>query len=158
MNKKDEVKVKDKKFHLALIVSCYLMLDVIVLFILCLLEVFFKVDHDILLIASMIIEVFMMLIVLYKGNIRSAIIFYILLLVSPAFLVVLANCMHFITDADPFTPIVLLLFRTGYDLKGVLLGKFIRMILFFRIPALITLLIYSLNYYIKYLTRKRKAA
>ncbi len=158
MDKKEEVKVKDKRFHIALIVSAYLMLDVIVLFILCLLEVFFKVNHDVLLIISMILEVLAMMVVLYKGNIRSAIIYYILLLVSPAFLVVLANCMHFITEADPFTPIVLLLFRTGYDLKGILLGNFIRFILFFRIPALITLLIYSLNYYIKYLTRKRKAA
>ena len=149
MNKKDVEKVGDKKFHVALIVSAYLLLDVILLFVLCLIEIFLKVDHNILLAVNIILEVIASFIVTYKGNLRSAIIFYVLLLVSPAFLNVIAMSMIYITDKLPFTPVILLLFRTGYDLAGVMLSKFIRLVLFFRLPALITILLTALTINIK---------
>ena len=76
-----------------------------------------------------------------KGNIKSAIIYYILLLVSPAFLNVIAMSMIYFTDKLPFTPVVLLLFRTGYTVKGAMLSETIRLLLSFRLPALISIFI-----------------
>ncbi len=139
MDKKEFINM-DSNFHIPLVVSAYLLLDVIALFILCLIEIA-GVNHNILLIISLVLEVIATFIVSLKGNIKSAIIFYILLLVSPAFLNVLAMSMIFLTNKLPFTPVVLLLFRTGYTIKGVMLGETVRLLLSFRLPALLSIFV-----------------
>ncbi len=139
MDKKEFINM-DKNFHIPLIISAYLVLDVILLFVLCLIEIA-GVNHNILLIINLILEVVITFIVALKGNIKSAIVYYILLLVSPAFLNVLAMTTIYFTKQLPFTPVVLLLFRTGYTVKGVMLNKTIRLLLSFRLPALISIFI-----------------
>ena len=152
MNKKERKVTKNKKndngFNLTLIICTYLIMDVILLFVLCLLEIN-GLKHETVLIISLILEFIATLFVTLKGNIKSAIILYILFLVSPAFLNVIAMSMLYISDKLPFTPIVLLLFRTGYDLDANLLSELIRFILFFRIPALGGIIIGSLITLIK---------
>ncbi len=139
MDKKEFINM-DKNFHIPLIISAYLVLDVILLFILCLIEIA-GVNHNLLLVISLILEAIVTFIVALKGNIKSAIIYYILLLVSPAFLNVIAMSMIYFTDKLPFTPVVLLLFRTGYTVKGAMLSETIRLLLSFRLPALISIFI-----------------
>ena len=139
MDKKEFINM-DKNFHIPLIISAYLVLDVILLFILCLIEIA-GVNHNLLLVISLIFEAIVTFIVALRGNIKSAIIYYILLLVSPAFLNVIAMSMIYFTDKLPFTPVVLLLFRTGYTVKGAMLSETIRLLLSFRLPALISIFI-----------------
>ncbi len=139
MDKKGFINM-DKNFHIPLIISAYLLLDVILVFVLCLIEIA-GVNHNILLIVSLVLEAIITFIVALRGNIKSAIIYYILLLVSPAFLNVIAMTTIYFTDQLPFTPVVLLLFRTGYTVKGVMLNKTIRLLLSFRLPALLSIFI-----------------
>ena len=80
MKKEKKEVVKDSSFHLGLVVGTYLVLDVIILFILCLIELN-GVSHLIMLSISFVLEFLLTLFILLKSNIRSGIIFYILLLV-----------------------------------------------------------------------------
>ncbi len=148
MKKEKKEVVKDSSFHLGLVVGTYLVLDVIILFILCLIELN-GVSHLIMLSISFVLEFLLTLFILLKSNIRSGIIFYILLLVSPVFLNLIAMLMHYITSSMPFTPTVLLLFRSGYDLRGNLLNVMMRIVISFRIPALIALVISIILYLVK---------
>ncbi len=132
---------KDKKFHLALILGSYLVLDIIILFVLCVLELN-GLDHQIALIMSFILEFLSTLYVARKGNLRSAIVFYIVLLVSSCLLGLLAMGMYSISDKMYFTPTILVLFRNGYSLDGAIMNGFMRFLLTFRIPALVAI-IYS---------------
>lgn len=139
MNKK--VKETNEGFHLALIIGMYLVIDIILLFGLCVLELKGITSHRNIVMISFVIEFLSMLIVALKGNIKSGIVYYIILLVSPVFLGLLAMSMSFVTDKMPFTPTVLVLFRFGYDLKGVLLNNVMRGLIVFRSSALASLLI-----------------
>ena len=147
MQEKKEV-VNKKDFNLSLVISLYLIMEVIVLFGLCLIELN-GVNHLIVLSISFLIEFLATVYIVIKSNIKSAIIFYILLLVSPVFMNIIAMGMHYITDGMPFVPTVLLLFRSGYDLQGNLLGSVMRLVISFRLPSLIVLLVASLIYFIK---------
>ncbi len=147
MQEKKEV-VNKKDFNLSLVISLYLIMEVIVLFGLCLIELN-GVNHLIVLSISFLIEFLATIYIVIKSNIKSAIIFYILLLVSPVFMNIIAMGMHYITDGMPFVPTVLLLFRSGYDLQGNLLGSVMRLVISFRLPSLIVLLVASLIYFIK---------
>ena len=147
MQEKKEV-VNKKDFNLSLVISLYLIMEVIVLFGLCLIELN-GVNHLIVLSISFLIEFLATIYIVIKSNIKSAIIFYILLLVSPVFMNIIAMGMHYITDGMPFVPTDLLLFRSGYDLQGNLLGSVMRLVISFRLPSLIVLLVASLIYFIK---------
>ncbi len=144
-------RVPDKEFHLSLVIGSLLVLDVIILFILSIIELN-GVSHGIMLTISFVIEFLMTLFVILKSNIRSSIIFYILLLTSPVFLNLIAMGMYYFTNKLPFTPTVLILFRSGYDLQGHMLNTVMRFVISFRVPALIAILISS----IVYLYRKGK--
>ena len=144
-------KIKDESFHLPLIISTFLVVDIIILFFLCLLELS-GVNHLIVLSISFLVEFLATLLVVWKGNIRSSIILYILFLVSPVFLNLIAMGMHYITNAMPFTPTILVLFRSGYDLKGNLMNFLMRSVITFRLPSLMGIILSS----IVYLFKKRK--
>lgn len=151
MNKKeiinsDENKSKNK-FHLALIIGMYLLLDIIILFFLCILEIN-DVNHRIVLTISFVAEFLLTLYVSLRGNIKSGIIYYILLLVSPVFLGLLAMSMNYLTNEMFFTPTVLVLFRNGYMLNGVVLNSFMRFMIIFRIPALFAITLCIVIYFI----------
>ena len=140
--------IKDESFHLPLIISTFLVVDIIILFFLCLIELS-GVSHLLILGISFLVEFLAILLVVWKGNIRSSVILYILFLVSPVFLNLIAMGMHYITDAMPFTPTILVLFRSGYDLKGNLMGVIMRSVITFRLPALMGLVASSIIYLIK---------
>ena len=109
MNKKGEI-VQDNKFHISLIIGTYLLLDVIILFGLGYLELM-GVNHYVVLTVDFILEILATYFIIKKGNIRSAIIFYVLLLVSPVFMNVVAMTLIYITNRRiPYTLIILLLF------------------------------------------------
>ncbi len=146
--KEKKAGVKRSDFDLPLVISFYLVMEVIVLFVLCLVELN-GVSHIIILSISFVIEFLATFFIILKSNIKSAIIFYILLLVFPVFMNLIAMGIHYITGGMPFVPTVLLLFRSGYDLKGNLLGALMRFIISFRLPSLIAILIASLIYFIK---------
>lgn len=145
----------NNRFFITLVIGIYLVIDVIVLFALCLSEIYLKVDHQIVLMLSFVIEFFGVLYVSTKGNIKSSIILYILLLVSPAFIGLIAMGMYALTkNVIPFTPTVLYAFRTGYTLNWEMLNNFMRAIITFRIPALVSIVV-SLVFYL--FTRKKQS-
>ncbi len=147
--KKGKIKEeKNNSFNLTLVIITYLILDIIILFFLCLLELN-GVSHITVLALSFVLEALMTIFVTIKSNIKTSIIFYILLLVTPVFLNLIAMGMHYITDAMPFTPTILLLFRSGYDLKGNLLNRFMRFVISFRIPSLMVIVCSSIIYLIR---------
>ena len=76
---------KKNNINLALIFGMYLALDIIILFILCLLEINF-IKHEIVLGISFLLEFLTTIYVANKSNIKSTLLFYVLLLVSPIFL------------------------------------------------------------------------
>ena len=117
MNKREEVVNNEQiqkykgNFQLPLIIGVYLTLDIILLFLLCIIEFYFKIDHQIILIISFVLEFLAVLYVALKGNIKSSIILYILLVVSPVFLGLIAMAMnYFMHGAIPFTPTILYIF------------------------------------------------
>ena len=151
MNKREEVVNNEQiqrykgNFQLPLIIGVYLTLDIILLFLLCIIEFYFKIDHQIILIISFVLEFLAVLYVALKGNIKSSIILYILLVVSPVFLGLIAMAMnYFMHGAIPFTPTILYIFRTGYNFDFEKLNIFLRIITIFRIPALCSIIVSSL--------------
>ncbi len=154
MNKEEMTsKVEEYKngFHIPMVIGAYLALDIIILFALCLGEIYFNLSHQIVLMLSMIIEFLIMLFVAIKGNLKSAIILFILLLVSPAFLGLIAMGMHAIlgNNAIPFTPTILYAFRTGYTLNGEKLNNIMRFVITFRLPSVGALIVGILAYFLK---------
>ena len=140
--------ISNNNFNLSLIISLYLVVDVIILFCLCLIELN-GTSHLVVLSISFLIEMLVTILIIVKSNIRSAVIFYILLLVSPIFMNLVAMAMHYITEAMPFVPTVLLLFRSGYDLSGNLLNGFMRFVISFRLPTLLVIVTALLIHLIK---------
>ncbi len=147
MSKKGKNKVKND-FNIPLVIEVYLVLDIILLFILCLLELK-GIDHIVIYITSLILEVIATIIVAKKSNIKTMLIFYIILLVSPVFLSLIAMGIHFISGKTPFTATLLVLFRNGYTMNGTLTNRILSMCLMFRIPALMTTIIFLLINLIK---------
>ena len=151
MNKKEKIenseeyKEYQKDFHIPLIIGTYLVLDIILLFALCVCEIYFDVSNQIVLMISFILEFIGTFYVAFKGNIKSAIILYILLLASPAFIGLIAMGMYAIMkNAIPFTPTILYAFRTGYTLNWQMLNSLMRIIITFRLPALVSIILCSL--------------
>ena len=151
MDKKDSLE-DNKGFNLPLIISLYLILEVIILFVLCLIELQ-GVNHLILQGISFVLEFLFTLYIIYRSNIRSSIVFYILLLVSPVFLGLIAMGMNFIIATEgkyPFTPTLLSLFRHGFPVNGgAPLSPILRFVALFRLPALMAILLGIIVYNIK---------
>ena len=79
-----------------------------------------------------------------KGNIKSSLVFYIILLVSPIFIGLLAMFMKLFTENMPFTPTILVLFRNGYTLSGSTINGVLKFMTKYRIPSLLAIIICSL--------------
>ena len=133
-----------KKNSIAVAIGAYLVVDIIVLFILCIIELN-GVNHTIMMFISFILEFLVALYVVLKSDLKNVICFYILLLVSPVFIGLIAMAMRFFTDKLPFSPTVLMLFRLGSSLKGTLVNNVLRIVTIFRVPALVAFLVGYLN-------------
>ena len=144
MNKEGNVK---NNINIPLIFGMYLVLDIIVLFVLCLLEINF-VKHEIILGISFLLEFLATIYVANKSNIKSTILFYVLLLVSPIFLGLIAMAVAYISGKTPYTATLIVLFRNGFYLNGNIANAITRVIILFRIPALIGILVSILTSYV----------
>ncbi len=134
-----------RKNNITLAIGAYLVTDIILLFILCIIELN-GVDHTIMMFIGFTLEFLMSLYVVLKGDLKNIICFYILLLVSPVFIGLIAMAMRFLTNNLPFSPTVLMLFRLGSSLDGKLVNNVLRIITIFRIPCLLACLIGYLNH------------
>ncbi len=150
MNKEGNVK---NNINIPLIFGMYLVLDIIVLFVLCLLEINF-VKHEIILGISFLLEFLATIYVANKSNIKSTILFYVLLLVSPIFLGLIAMAVAYISGKTPYTATLIVLFRNGFYLNGNIANAITRVIILFRIPALIGILVSILTSYVNKKTKK----
>ena len=150
MNKEGNVK---NNINIPLIFGMYLVLDIIVLFVLCLLEINY-VKHEIILGISFLLEFLATIYVANKSNIKSTILFYVLLLVSPIFLGLIAMAVAYISGKTPYTATLIVLFRNGFYLNGNIANAITRVIILFRIPALIGILVSILTSYVNKKTKK----
>ena len=150
MNKEGNVK---NNINIPLIFGMYLVLDIIVLFVLCLLEINF-VKHEIILGISFLLEFLATIYVANKSNIKSTILFYVLLLVSPIFLGLIAMAVAYISGKTPYTATLIVLFRNGFYLNGNIANAITRVIILFRIPALIGILVSILTSYVNKKAKK----
>ncbi len=138
---------KKNDINLPLILGMYLILDIIILFALCLLEINFM-KHEIVLGLSFLLEFISTVYVANKSNIRSTILFYVLLLVSPIFLGLIAMAVAYFSGKTPYTATMLVLFRNGFFLNGNIASSLTRVIILFRIPALVGILVSLLTSYV----------
>ena len=136
-----------------LIFGMYLFLDIIVLFVLCLFEINF-LNHEIILGISFLLEFLATVYVANKSNIKTTILFYVLLLVSPIFLGLIAMGVAYISGKTPYTATLIVLFRNGFYLNGNIASALTRVIILFRIPALIGILVSILTSYVNKKVRK----
>ena len=155
MSKKGNIKKND--INVPLIFGMYLLLDIIVLFILCLLEINFM-KHEIILGISFLLEFISTIYVANKSNIRSTILFYVLLLVSPIFLGLIAMAVAYLSGKTPYTATLIVLFRNGFYLNGNVASTITRIIILFRIPALIGILVSILTSYVNKKVKKVSVA
>ena len=150
MSKKGKKNKVKNEINIPLI---YLFLDIIILFVLCLLEINF-IKHEIVLGISFLIEFLATVYVANKSNIRTTILFYVLLLVSPIFLGLIAMAVAYLSGKTPYTATLIVLFRNGFYLNGNIAGVLTRVIILFRIPALIGILVSLLTSYVNKKVKK----
>ena len=157
MSKKGNKNKSKNDINLPLILGMYLVLDIIVLFILCLLEMNF-LQHEIVLGISFLLEFIFTIYVANKSNIKSTILFYVLLLVSPIFLGLIAMAVAYISGKTPYTATLIVLFRNGFYLNGNIANNITRVLILFRIPALIGILVSLLTSFVNKKIKKVSVA
>ena len=150
-NKKGSNKKND--INLPLILGMYLFLDIIILFILCQLEINYM-KHELILGISFLLEFIATIYIANQSNIRSTLLFYVLLLVSPIFLGLIAMAVAYLSGKTPYTATMIVLFRNGFYLNGNLANSLTRVIILFRIPALIGILVSLLTSYVNKKVKK----
>ena len=139
--------------NLPLILGMYLFLDIIILFILCQLEMNYM-KHEFILGISFLLEFSATIYVANQSNIRTTLLFYVLLLVSPIFLGLIAMAVAYFSDKTPYTATLIVLFRNGFYLNGNIANAITRVIILFRIPALIGILVSILTSYVNKKAKK----
>lgn len=144
---------KKNDINLPLILGMYLFLDIIILFILCQLEINYM-KHEIILGISFLLEFIATVYVANKSNIRTTLLFYVLLLVSPIFLGLIAMAVAYLSNKTPYTATMIVLFRNGFYLNGNIANPITRIVLLFRIPALIGILVSLLTSYVNKKVKK----
>lgn len=145
MNKKGNKKQND--INLALIIGMYLVLDVIILIVLCLLEINYM-KHELVLGISFLLEFIITMYVANQSNIKTTLLFYVLLLVSPIFLGLIAMGAAYIFGRTQNAITFIVLFRNGFYLNGNVANAITRLVILFRIPALIGILVSILTSYV----------
>ena len=153
MNKKGSI--KKNEINVPLIIGMYLLLDIIILSGLCFIEYEYS-NHELILGISFLLEFLATIYVANKSNIKSTLLFYVLLLVSPIFLGLIAMGVAYLSGKTPYTASLIVLFRNGFYLNGNLANAIIRVIILFRIPALIGILVSLLTSYVNKKTTKLK--
>ena len=150
MSKKGRNKKND--INVSLIFGMYLFLDIIILFGLCLLEINYM-KHELILGISFLLEFISTVYVANRSNMKSTLLFYVLLLVSPIFLGLIAMAVAYLSGKTPYTATLIVLFRNGFYLNGNIANALTRVVILFRIPAFIGILV---SLFTSYVNKKLK--